>query len=119
MNWEEEHKSRIASFPDNVREAHHHSSYHRSEIEGSVSCGCFYCTTAFAPETVVEWIDENSMGVGQTALCPKCGIDSVIGDKSGFPITVAFLSKMRGYWFQAEDTEQQVQPDREKRRGFD
>jgi acetone carboxylase gamma subunit len=38
-------------------------------------------------------------GVGQTALCPECGIDSVIGDASGYPITEAFLGKMKTFWF--------------------
>ena len=28
-----------------------------------------------------------------------CCIDSVIGDKSGFPITEEFLKTMRDYWF--------------------
>jgi acetone carboxylase gamma subunit len=37
--------------------------------------------------------------MGTTALCPYCGIDSVIGDKSGFPITKEFLEKMYQHWF--------------------
>jgi hypothetical protein len=52
-----------------------------------------------APSAITDWIDENSAGVGQTALCATCGIDSVIGDRSGFPITEAFLSAMNRYWF--------------------
>lgn len=31
--------------------------------------------------------------------CPKCGIDSVIGDASGYTIDKAFLSAMRKFWF--------------------
>ena len=34
-----------------------------------------------------------------TAICPYCGVDSVIGESSGFPVTKAFLSKLKAYWF--------------------
>jgi hypothetical protein len=37
---------------------------------------------------------------GQTALCPRCGIDSVLGSASGYPINREFLQKMNEYWFQ-------------------
>jgi hypothetical protein len=36
---------------------------------------------------------------GQTALCPKCGIDSVLGDACGYPLTEDLLSRMHQYWF--------------------
>ncbi|MFV8161934.1 hypothetical protein ACNQVK_07460 [Mycobacterium sp. 134] len=35
----------------------------------------------------------------QTALRPRCGIDSVIADRSGDPITKAFLDQMHARWF--------------------
>jgi hypothetical protein len=45
-------------------------------------------------------VDELEPGAeGQTALCPKCGVDAVIGDKSGLPITTEFLTTMHGMWF--------------------
>jgi hypothetical protein len=40
--------------------------------------------------------DENEE---KMAFCPYCGIDSVIGSKSGFPITKIFLEAMHKYWF--------------------
>jgi len=41
--------------------------------------------------------DENS-DKGRTALCPFCGIDSVLGDD--FPIqNNEFLSQMNKHWF--------------------
>lgn len=72
---------------------------HRREIEGSDVCGCFYCCSIFSPHEIAEWIDEDAEGVGQSALCPNCGIDSVIGSLSGFPIEEAFLKEMNRYWF--------------------
>jgi hypothetical protein len=53
----------------------------------------------FPPADIDEWVDENEHGVGQTAICPRCGIDSVIGDASGYPVTVEFLSQMHRVWF--------------------
>ena len=95
MNWEEEHKKRVSEFPDDVRIAHQHSSKHRHELLSSDLCGCFYCLAIFKPLVIEEWLKE---GEG-TALCPGCGIDSVIGSASGFPITPEFLERMYSYWF--------------------
>lgn len=75
--------------------AHSHSTRNRQEIGQSTSCGCFHCRAIFPPTEVVEWVDEGD----QTALCPCCGIDSVIGSASGYPITSAFLGRMRKHWF--------------------
>ncbi len=78
--------------------AHKRSVFHRDEITASEQCGCFYCLKVFAPEAIEEWRD-NDDSRGDTALCPHCGIDSVIGSQSGYPITAAFLGKMRDHWF--------------------
>jgi hypothetical protein len=74
--------------------AHEHCTRHRAEVEGSSLCGCFYCFAIFPPTDISEWIDD-----GQTALCPKCEIDSVIGTASRFPITREFLMRMHDHWF--------------------
>ncbi len=47
----------------------------------------------FAPATITGWIG------GDTALCPSCRIDSVIGDAAGFPVTKDFLRAMNRHWF--------------------
>lgn len=78
--------------------AHRHSIRHRQEVLGSQTCGCFYCLSVFTPGEIVEWTDETE-GVGQTALCPRCGIDSVIGSSSGYTISKDFLSQMHQHWF--------------------
>jgi len=45
-------------------------------------------------------VDDDPPGeTGKTAVCAKCGIDSVIGELSGFPITPEFLEKMNRCWF--------------------
>jgi len=83
--------------PDHVR-AHIRSSMHREQLTQSKVCGCFHCLETFQPDGIDRWIDERH-GVGVTALCPRCGIDSVIGSESGYPITQAFLKKMHDHWF--------------------
>ena len=82
----------------NVEYAHQFSSLHRDAIINSEMCGCFNCLEQFKPTKVIEWTDENENGIEQTALCPFCGIDSVIGDKS-IPITKELLVEMEKYWF--------------------
>jgi len=79
--------------------AHRHSSNHRQEVLASQQCGCFYCLATFAPADLRDWVDQDEHGVGTTALCPRCGIDSVIGSKSGVPLDETFLRRMRAYWF--------------------
>lgn len=74
--------------------AHQHSIYHRDEIVRSERCGCFYCLRIFPPSEIEEWVDE-----GQTALCPYCGIDAVLGSASGIEISEDFLSQMRERYF--------------------
>ena len=85
--------------PAEIRDAHKHSSNHRQELERSSEAGCFYCCSIFDPALITEWID--GRGPRQTALCPRCGIDSVIGDRSGFPVSKEFLSLMRAHWFES------------------
>ncbi|PWI53063.1 cytoplasmic protein [Rhizobium phaseoli] len=76
-------------------QAHKHSANHRGDIEASTYCGCFYCCKVFESAEIAEWADDN-----RTALCPRCGIDAVIGDASGFPATaMEFLGEMKRRWF--------------------
>jgi hypothetical protein len=78
-----------------IIDAHAHCANHREELQSSTIAGCFYCCETFPPSAIDEWIDD-----GQCAMCPRCGIDSVIGDASGFPIRDKdFLREMNGFWF--------------------
>lgn len=73
-----------------LQSAHRHSMKNRTELESSNACGCVHCLGLFAPDEVRKWTDE-----GQTALCPKCGIDSVLGSACGFELNDSFLREMR------------------------
>ncbi len=90
----------MATFDLNA--AHKHSSRHRDEIARSEVVGCFYCMETFSPADISEWID--GPGGAATALCPKCGIDSVIGSASGLPARdPTFLNEMNLHWFGSVD----------------
>ena len=96
---------RNAMTPD-IASAHAHCYRHRAEVEASASCGCFYCLAVFPPSRISEWVDwpegtpaDLELSLGTTALCPECGIDSVIGSASGLPIDAKFLSAMQAHWF--------------------
>ena len=91
--------TRVISGKPNHISAHPHSSSHRNELLASDVCGCFYCLEIYSPAEITEWVDEDDEGIGRTALCAKCGIDSVIGSSSGYPMTNEFLKQMQDYWF--------------------
>ena len=88
-----------------VKAAHKSSASHRKEVEASTVCGCFQCQETFSPSEIEDWLEETGGDLSRrpdpwTALCPKCGIDSVIGSASGFPVNdTKFLSAMHAHWF--------------------
>lgn len=89
-----------ATAKDDVMEAHKYSSNNYPELLNDSKCGCFYCLSIFDPKEVEEYIQENDNEHNYgTAICPYCGIDSVISESSGYPITEEFLRKMYRRWF--------------------
>lgn len=58
-------------------EATHRASFaNREAVLASERAGCFSCLASFAIAQIDEWADERCGG--QTALCPRCGIDAVL-----------------------------------------
>lgn len=93
--YSEKHDSNT---PDYVA-AHAFSGNHKPELQRDRICGCFYCLKIFSPSEIEEWlIEDNRVDKRGTAICPHCGIDSVIGESSGYPITKEFLQKMHARW---------------------
>ena len=78
-----------------LKKAHQYCTNNKEQLIESNICGCFYCCKIYSPKEIKEYLYE---GDG-TALCPYCGIDSVIAENSGFKITKEFLKKMHDYWF--------------------
>lgn len=76
--------------------AHKYCTSNQKMLEKDRLCGCFYCLKIFDPQQITDWIEDKG---GLTAICPFCGIDSVIDESSGYPITDEFLKDMNEYWF--------------------
>jgi len=90
-----------------LQDAHRHSIHNKEEIKRSNWCGCFHCLETFPAEDVDVWIDRDmAFGnkVGSTALCPKCGVDSVVADASGFSLHNEFLREMSDFYFATNST---------------
>lgn len=60
----------------------------RQEGIRASKCGCFYCLAIFPGVEITQWIDE-----GTTAICPKCGIDSVLSEYERYDICESSLKK--------------------------
>lgn len=81
----------------NLDEVHKHSSRHKAEIYSSDRCGCFYCMKTFPSFWIREWVDPE----GDTAVCPNCGVDAVLGSACGYPLTDELLQAMHARWFKS------------------
>lgn len=83
-----------------LKEIHKHSQHNASEISQSSLCGCFFCKRFFSSREVVDFLDE--VGKEDTAICPYCGMDSVLGSACGEDISKELLEDMYGYWYNIE-----------------
>jgi hypothetical protein len=85
--------------------ARKHTEYQKEILSGKTA-GCFYCCKVFSPDEINDWHGEDCNEYEPLALCPYCGIDSVIGSASGYPIEHSFLMKMREFWFSPSEWSQ-------------
>lgn len=92
-----EHEAFLKSLPADIREAAKHTTNNRKELSKSDFAGCYYCLSIFKPALISEWITPK--GLEEFPMCPYCGIDSIFGDASGYPVTRGFLQQMNKHWF--------------------
>lgn len=76
-----------------IKEASKYSIKNKESINKSTFCSCYYCFSTFKKEEIINWTD--SM---QTAICPKCSVDSVLGDDT-IAFDKDFFEKLHNYWF--------------------
>lgn len=78
-----------------LQEAHSRSFKNKPGLMLSKNCGCFYCLKIYDTKQIINWTDEE-----ETALCFYCGVDTVIGDSTGFPVEDPdFLKEMYSRYF--------------------
>lgn len=64
---------------DPLEQLYQRSKNNDGEILNSDVCSCFFCRQTYSARDVCDWVsdDEGNMN----AICPVCGMDSVIGDR--------------------------------------
>jgi len=72
---------------------------HRRTVLAADLCGCFYCLSTFPPSSIVDWVDFDDEGIGQTALCPRCNVDSVVPSVPSRPVTLELLRRLQSEGF--------------------
>ena len=81
---------------EDLIKAFKHAKNNRTTIMNGKLCGCFSCKNIFHTYEIEHWM----LGeFGDTALCPYCYGEAVIGEKSSFPITYEFLTIMNEHWY--------------------
>jgi len=81
---------------------HKESGWHEDTIKKSNICGCFNCFHIFSPNEINEWVNEDPKcprGAGKTAICPNCGIDSVLPESKNYELNIGLLKKMHYKYF--------------------
>ena len=63
-------------------------------VKQSQKAGCFHCLNIFDTTEIKSYTDNN-----QTVICPKCGIDSVVGDMCGFELNEQILKNAHQFWY--------------------
>lgn len=70
--------------------------HNKKILNSSKLAGCYYCLKVYPATAVDEFVDSDD----ETGLCPECGIDAVVGDATGYPVTDAeFLQSMHNHGF--------------------
>lgn len=77
-----------------LKKLHTYSSHNRNLIAVASKCYCFYCKASVESREIQNYADN-----GQTAICPKCGIDSIIPDSIDEPVDRKTIAEMNEYWF--------------------
>ena len=61
-------------------------------VKNSTICGCFHCVEIINKNDINEWTD-----YGKTAICPKCGRDTIVPQNNSIIINLENLKKIHDY----------------------
>lgn len=73
-----------------------HSKNNELEILRSKECACYFCGNIFSARKVSDWASD---GKGASAICPHCGMETVVGDASGIELSKASVEKATSAYF--------------------
>jgi hypothetical protein len=71
-----------------------HSYLNLEEVKKSVLVGCYYCKRVYAAQELGDsdcLSCREDMVIEPTVFCKYCGIDSVIGSASGYPVSSSWF----------------------------
>ena len=76
---------------------HQYSLSNKESVLSSRTCGCFFCQEIFESHLISEhYIHDIN---GETALCPFCGVDSILPDHK-VDLSTDLLEEMYKVWFE-------------------
>lgn len=82
---------------DRLSIIHKNSLGNRKLLNKDEKCGCFHCGRIFNTSEIYEWIREYNNE--ETAICPHCGVDSIISDSHGEKLSKKLLAEMHRKYF--------------------
>lgn len=83
---------------DALKDAHRHTIHNRREVEASRFCCCISCRRRFKPSEIDAYADG-----GDTAVCPYCDCDAVLGEACGIGLTDELLEQLHDKYFDYDD----------------
>lgn len=79
-----------------LRELLAHTTNNDLEILQSHKCSCLFCRHTIDARDVQDWINDDQ---GVSAICPECGMDTLIGDASGYSFSKEELREINLTYF--------------------
>ncbi|MEQ9288684.1 MAG: cytoplasmic protein [Cyclobacteriaceae bacterium] len=77
-----------------IHKAIDYATSNEEDLKNSELAACYYCKSIFKASEVKEFLETE-----RTALCPKCGIDSVLPSNSPIELTTENLVELNKHWF--------------------
>lgn len=77
-----------------LKKLHAYSSHNRELVERARQCHCFYCRATVESSEITDFTDQ-----GQTAICPRCGVDAILPDSIEESLDANTIAEMNKYWF--------------------
>lgn len=76
-----------------VKTAPMYAFKNREAVERSQVCGCYNCLETVQVNEIEFWTDDD-----ETALCPRCTLDTLIADHFEVPLDKESLQVLRNHW---------------------
>lgn len=77
-----------------LKKLHQYCTNNKKLISKANKCYCFFCMKEMKSEEIVDYLS-----VEETAICPYCGIDSIIPDSINDEVNITIIKEMNKYWF--------------------